>query len=93
MMPRRIALTAVAVVALAFGAVTGSGASTSKHTKPNRALIRAGALAVAQAGCAACHRIGNQGNDGPGPALTKIGAHLSPAAIRRALDNPRPPMP
>jgi hypothetical protein len=60
---------------------------------PNTALVRAGARVVAQAGCEACHQIGNQGNSGPGPALTTVGARLSMAAITRALDEPREPMP
>jgi hypothetical protein len=57
------------------------------------ALIRAGALVVAQSGCEACHQIGDQGNDGPGPVLSTVGARLSVAAITRALDKPRQPMP
>jgi cytochrome c5 len=60
---------------------------------PNRALISAGAKVVAESGCEACHRIGDNGNDGPGPALTTVGAHLSSKAIARALDDPREPMP
>jgi quinol-cytochrome oxidoreductase complex cytochrome b subunit len=53
----------------------------------------AGKLVVAQSGCLACHKIGENGNDGPGPELTHIGDTLPADAIRRTLENPTPPMP
>jgi quinol-cytochrome oxidoreductase complex cytochrome b subunit len=53
----------------------------------------AGKLVAAQSGCLACHKIGENGNDGPGPHLTDIGAKLYPAAIQRTLENPTAPMP
>jgi menaquinol-cytochrome c reductase cytochrome b/c subunit len=52
-----------------------------------------GKLAVAQSGCLACHKIGENGNGGPGPNLTNIGDKLPRAAILRTLDNPTAPMP
>jgi quinol---cytochrome c reductase cytochrome c subunit, bacillus type len=52
-----------------------------------------GKLAVAQSGCLACHKIGENGNGGPGPNLTEIGLKLPRAAILRTLDNPTAPMP
>ncbi len=55
--------------------------------------IEAGRRDVAQAGCLACHRIGDVGNRGPGPNLTHIGSKLSRQEIARALVNPRAPMP
>ena len=48
---------------------------------------------AAQSGCLACHKIGENGNDGPGPHLTNIGSKLAKAAIRRTLENPTAPMP
>ena len=48
---------------------------------------------AAQSGCLACHKIGENGNDGPGPELTDIGSVLPEAAIMRTLENPTPPMP
>jgi menaquinol-cytochrome c reductase cytochrome b/c subunit len=48
---------------------------------------------AAQSGCLACHKIGENGNDGPGPELTGIGNTLPQAAIRRTLENPTAPMP
>jgi mono/diheme cytochrome c family protein len=53
----------------------------------------AGKLVAAQSGCLACHKIGENGNDGPGPHLTTIGSKLEPGAIRRTLENPTAPMP
>ena len=44
-------------------------------------------------GCLACHRIGTEGNDGPGPPLNGLAERLSPAQIARALRYPAAPMP
>lgn len=52
-----------------------------------------GAQVIAQAGCEACHKIGANGNDGPGPDLTEIGARMPASAIRKALVHPVAPMP
>jgi quinol-cytochrome oxidoreductase complex cytochrome b subunit len=52
-----------------------------------------GKLVVAQAGCLACHKIGENGNPGPGPDLTEIANKLPKAAILRTLENPTAPMP
>ncbi len=48
---------------------------------------------VAQSGCGGCHKIGHNGNDGPGPQLTAIGDRLKEGAIRETLINPTLPMP
>jgi ubiquinol-cytochrome c reductase cytochrome b subunit/menaquinol-cytochrome c reductase cytochrome b/c subunit len=48
---------------------------------------------LAQTGCLACHRLGENGNAGPGPDLTHIGSKRSAAAIERAIINPTAPMP
>jgi ubiquinol-cytochrome c reductase cytochrome b subunit/menaquinol-cytochrome c reductase cytochrome b/c subunit len=52
-----------------------------------------GRLVVAQSGCEACHVIGENGNAGPGPVLTHVGARLPRDAIARTLVNPTAPMP
>jgi menaquinol-cytochrome c reductase cytochrome b/c subunit len=52
-----------------------------------------GKLVVAQSGCLACHKIGENGNGGPGPNLTEIADKLPKAAILRTLENPTAPMP
>jgi menaquinol-cytochrome c reductase cytochrome b/c subunit len=48
---------------------------------------------AASSGCLGCHKIGENGNAGPGPNLTKIGERLPPPAIARTLVNPTAPMP
>ncbi len=53
----------------------------------------AGKQVVAQSGCLACHKIGENGNDGPGPPLTQIANRLPEQAIARTLVNPTAPMP
>jgi menaquinol-cytochrome c reductase cytochrome b/c subunit len=73
-----------------LGANAGSPNSIDMKVAPQ---FEAGKLVVAQSGCLACHKIGENGNDGPGPHLTDIGDKLQPAAIRRTLDNPTAPMP
>ena len=57
------------------------------------ATFEAGKQVVAQSGCLACHKIDENGNDGPGPPLTEIGARLPAQAIARTLVNPTAPMP
>jgi hypothetical protein len=53
----------------------------------------AGRRVLAQSGCLACHRLGRSGNPGPGADLTRAGARLSRAGLRRALLRPNAPMP
>jgi menaquinol-cytochrome c reductase cytochrome b/c subunit len=53
----------------------------------------AGRTAVAQSGCLACHRIGDNGNPGPGPNLSHIADRLPRQGIARTLVNPTAPMP
>ena len=55
--------------------------------------FEAGRQVAAQSGCLACHKFGENGNDGPGPELTDIGLRLKPQAIARTLINPTAPMP
>ena len=43
---------------------------------------------VAQSGCEACHKIGDNGNNGPGPELTHVADRLPRQAIARTLVNP-----
>jgi ubiquinol-cytochrome c reductase cytochrome b subunit/menaquinol-cytochrome c reductase cytochrome b/c subunit len=52
-----------------------------------------GKLVVAQSGCLACHKIGDNGNAGPGPNLTHIASRLPRQGIARTLVNPTAPMP
>src|ERR1700750_2088471 len=73
-----------------LGAAAGSPNSIDMKVAPQ---FEAGKLVAAQPGCLACHKIGENGNDGPGPHLTDIGDKLERGAIRRTLENPTAPMP
>jgi len=55
--------------------------------------FESGKQVVAQSGCLACHKIGENGNTGPGPDLSEIGGRLPRQAIARTLVNPTAPMP
>jgi len=57
------------------------------------AEFKEGSTVTAQSGCLACHRIGDQGNGGPGPNLTRVGSRLSHSRIERALIDTTEPMP
>jgi ubiquinol-cytochrome c reductase cytochrome b subunit/menaquinol-cytochrome c reductase cytochrome b/c subunit len=57
------------------------------------AQYEAGKKVVAQSGCLACHKIGDNGNSGPGPDMTHIGSRLPELGIARTLVNPTAPMP
>jgi len=57
------------------------------------AEFEAGKLVVAQSGCLACHKLGENGNAGPGPDLTHIAGRLPRQGIARTLVNPTAPMP
>jgi menaquinol-cytochrome c reductase cytochrome b/c subunit len=93
---RPIATTAGILTIFAMGYLTYLGAAAGS---PNEieykvaAEYEAGKLVVAQSGCLACHKIGHNGNDGPGPDLTDIADKLPRAAILRTLENPTAPMP
>lgn len=99
-------ITGVFVIcAMAFltyeGAKTGSPTAIDMATPAviqqaggnTLAEYEAGKLAVAQSGCLSCHKIGENGNDGPGPNLSHIGGRLPLQGIKRTLVNPTAPMP
>ena len=88
-------LTGVFVIcAMAYLTYLGAAAGSPNEIDMKvDAKYEAGKLVAAQSGCLACHKIGENGNDGPGPHLTDIGAKLYPAAIQRTLENPTAPMP
>jgi ubiquinol-cytochrome c reductase cytochrome b subunit/menaquinol-cytochrome c reductase cytochrome b/c subunit len=67
-------------------AVTQQGPAAVKQFNEGR-------LVVAQSGCEACHEIGGNGNNGPGPVLTNIASRLPRQGIARTLVNPTAPMP
>jgi menaquinol-cytochrome c reductase cytochrome b/c subunit len=104
---RPIATAAGIFTIAAMALLTYMGANAGSPTKiemPTPARItaqgpqalasyEAGKQLVPQSGCLACHKIGENGNDGPGPPLTHIGARLPAQAIARTLVNPTAPMP
>ncbi len=101
---RPIATVAGILTIFAMGYLTYIGAAGGSPTDielqaptglvaEQRTQFEAGKLVAAQSGCLACHRIGENGNDGPGPALEEIGDRLPRQAIARTLLNPTSPMP
>jgi quinol-cytochrome oxidoreductase complex cytochrome b subunit len=92
--PLAMATAVFVISAMAYltylGAAAGSPNEIDLKVAPQ---YEAGKLVAAQSGCLACHKIGENGNDGPGPHLTNIGATLLPGAIQRTLENPTAPMP
>src|SRR5919106_1725574 len=83
--------TIAAIAYLTYlGAAAGSPNEIEYKVPPQ---YEAGKLVVAQSGCLACHKIGHNGNDGPGPDLTEIAEKLPRDAILRTLENPTAPMP
>jgi menaquinol-cytochrome c reductase cytochrome b/c subunit len=93
---RPIATTAgiTTIAAMAYltvlGALAGSPAEIELETEKR---YEAGRAVAASSGCLGCHRIGENGNAGPGPTLTEIGDRLRGPAIARTLINPTAPMP
>jgi quinol---cytochrome c reductase cytochrome c subunit, bacillus type len=84
----------VVIGAMAYLTYLGASAGSPNEIDYKvAAKYEPGKLVAAQSGCLACHKIGENGNDGPGPNLTEIGARLPAAAIRRTLENPTSPMP
>jgi ubiquinol-cytochrome c reductase cytochrome b subunit/menaquinol-cytochrome c reductase cytochrome b/c subunit len=104
---RPIAMATMVAVIGAMAFLTYSGANAGSPTAIELATphavkesggailaeFEAGKKVVAQSGCEACHKIGDNGNDGPGPQLTHIGSKLPAQGIARTLVNPTAPMP
>jgi ubiquinol-cytochrome c reductase cytochrome b subunit/menaquinol-cytochrome c reductase cytochrome b/c subunit len=101
---RPVALTAGVLTIAVMAYLTYSGANTlspnavslkppATLTPAEKQTFIAGELVVGQSGCLACHKIGDSGNDGPGPNLTHVGKILLPGAIASTLRNPTAPMP
>jgi quinol---cytochrome c reductase cytochrome c subunit, bacillus type len=101
---RPIALAAGITTIAAIAYLTYTGANTGSPntvdlkppaslTAQQQAVFTAGEMVVGQSGCLACHVIGANGNNGPGPNLTHVGSLLLPNAIASTLINPTAPMP
>jgi len=77
-------LTIVAMAYLTFlGATAGAPSEIEMEVAPE---FEAGKQVVASQGCLACHKLGENGNDGPGTELTEIGAQIPREAIARSLE-------
>jgi menaquinol-cytochrome c reductase cytochrome b/c subunit len=95
----------VVIAAMAFLTYEGAnaGSPTAIEAATPAALIRTGGVAlaeyergkagVAQSGCLGCHKLGDNGNNGPGPELTHVGSRIPRQGIARTLVNPTAPMP
>jgi len=84
-------LTIVAMTYLTLlGSLAGSPTEIDLTVAPQYTY---GKEVAANSGCLGCHKFGENGNDGPGPNLTKVGARLPKQAIERTLNNPTAPMP
>ena len=93
---RPIATTAGILTIFAMAYLTYAGAQAGSPNSIDLKVpqqFEAGKLVAAQSCCLACHKFGENGNDGPGPNLSKIGARLPKEAIARTLRNPTSPMP
>src|ERR1700759_4474029 len=86
---RPLATTAGILTILAMGYLTYAGATGGSPTEIDMKVApqyTAGAEIVAGSGCLACHKLGENGNNGPGPELTHIGARIPRAAIVRSVE-------
>jgi menaquinol-cytochrome c reductase cytochrome b/c subunit len=93
---RPIATFAGITTIIAMGYLTLEGALAGPPTQidlKTTAQYERGKNVMASSGCLGCHRVGENGNAGPGPDLTDIGNKLQRAAIARTLINPTAPMP
>ncbi|MDQ6607491.1 MAG: c-type cytochrome [Actinomycetota bacterium] len=100
--PVAMAAGLVTIAAIAFLTYSGANAGSPNQvdmktpaglTPAEVATFDAGKLVVGQSGCLACHLLGENGNNGPGPPLTNIGARMAPGNIASTLRNPTAPMP
>jgi menaquinol-cytochrome c reductase cytochrome b/c subunit len=86
---RPIASTAGVLTIAAIAYLTYLGATAASPTEIDLEVApryEAGKEVVAGAGCLACHKLGDNGNDGPGPDLTHIAARVPRAAIIRSVE-------
>jgi menaquinol-cytochrome c reductase cytochrome b/c subunit len=86
---RPIAVSAGVLTILAMAYLTYAGAVAGPPTEINLKVApqyTAGKEVVAGSGCLACHKLGENGNHGPVPELTHIGARIPRAAIIRSVE-------
>jgi mono/diheme cytochrome c family protein len=86
---RPIAATAGILTILAMGYLTYAGAVAGSPTRIDMKVApqyEKGKEVVAGEGCLGCHKLGENGNNGPGPELTHIGERIPRAAIIRSVE-------
>jgi menaquinol-cytochrome c reductase cytochrome b/c subunit len=85
--PIATAFFSLMVVSMAYLTYLGATAGTPTEIDLEVAAdVEPGKQVAAQSGCLACHKLGENGNDGPGPELTEIGDKLPREAIARSLE-------
>jgi menaquinol-cytochrome c reductase cytochrome b/c subunit len=85
---RPIAMTAMIMTVITMAYLTYAGANAGPPSTIDLkvpARYDAGKEVVAQSGCLACHKIGDNGNGTLGPNLTQVGARIPREAILRSL--------
>ena len=85
---RPIATTAGILTIVAMFYLTYLGATAGSPLEIDMTVAKQyepGKETVAQSGCLSCHKLGENGNNGPGPELTHIGDRIPRAAIIRSL--------
>jgi menaquinol-cytochrome c reductase cytochrome b/c subunit len=87
---RPIATTTGILVIIAMAYLTFLGANAGSPNEVDLEVqgeqLNSGKDVFGQSGCGACHKIGENGNDGPGPDLTEIANRLPREAIARSLE-------
>ena len=86
---RPIATTAGLLTIIAMAYLTYLGATGGSPTEIDMKVApqyEAGKEVVAASGCLACHKLGENGNNGPGPELTHIASRIPRAAIVRSVE-------
>jgi ubiquinol-cytochrome c reductase cytochrome b subunit/menaquinol-cytochrome c reductase cytochrome b/c subunit len=83
------------IAAMAYLTVEGATAGAPGQISSIKVApqYKKGSEVFAASGCQGCHRVGEDGNPGPGPNLTHIASRLPRQAIARTLVNPTAPMP
>jgi menaquinol-cytochrome c reductase cytochrome b/c subunit len=85
---RPVAMTAMTLTVVVMAYLTYAGANAGPPSEIDLevpARYEAGKEVVAQTGCLACHKIGENGNGTLGPDLTEVGAKIPRNAILRSL--------
>jgi menaquinol-cytochrome c reductase cytochrome b/c subunit len=86
---RPIATTAGILIIVAMAYLTYLGATGGSPGEIDMQVAKRyepGKEVVAQSGCLACHKLGENGNNGPGPELTHIAQKIPRAAIVRSVE-------